>query len=132
MIIIIITRCCHCDLNVPLNSDLQITDETRITASVPTIKHLCDKRVKVIACSHLGRPKQGPEEKCSLKPVAKFCRSQMRPESQHQSQPSSTFVTRVPRSLPALTFGRPKAGPVEKFSLKPVAKTFRSQMRPES
>merc|ERR1719386_427787 len=61
----------RCDLNVPLNSDLKITDETRITASVPTIKYLCDKGAKVIACSHLGRPKDGPEEKFSLKPVAK-------------------------------------------------------------
>merc|ERR1711981_73885 len=50
---------------------LEITDETRITASVPTIKFLCDKGAKVIACSHLGRPKDGPEEKFSLKPVAK-------------------------------------------------------------
>eukprot|EP00416_Gambierdiscus_australes_P017679 CAMPEP_0171058732 /NCGR_PEP_ID=MMETSP0766_2-20121228/2690_1 /TAXON_ID=439317 /ORGANISM="Gambierdiscus australes, Strain CAWD 149" /LENGTH=449 /DNA_ID=CAMNT_0011514051 /DNA_START=76 /DNA_END=1422 /DNA_ORIENTATION=+ len=61
----------RCDLNVPLNSDLVITDETRITASIPTIKYLCDKGAKVIACSHLGRPKDGPEEKFSLKPVAK-------------------------------------------------------------
>merc|ERR1719409_1413121 len=61
----------RCDLNVPLNADLEITDETRITASVPTIKYLCDKGASVIACSHLGRPKEGPEDKFSLKPVAK-------------------------------------------------------------
>merc|ERR1719401_1509331 len=61
----------RCDLNVPLNSDLEITDETRITASIPTIEYLCGKGAKVIACSHLGRPKEGPEEKFSLKPVAK-------------------------------------------------------------
>jgi len=61
----------RCDLNVPLNKDLDITDETRITASVPTIKYLTEKGAKVIACSHLGRPKDGPEEKFSLKPVAK-------------------------------------------------------------
>jgi len=61
----------RCDLNVPLNGDLQITDETRITASVPTIEYLCKKGAKVLACSHLGRPKDGPEEKFSLKPVAK-------------------------------------------------------------
>merc|ERR1719310_999638 len=48
-----------------------ITDETRITASIPTIKYLTEKGAKVIACSHLGRPKDGPEEKFSLKPVAK-------------------------------------------------------------
>merc|ERR1719197_1362920 len=61
----------RCDLNVPLNKDLAITDETRITASVPTIEYLTKKGTKVIACSHLGRPKDGPEEKFSLKPVAK-------------------------------------------------------------
>jgi phosphoglycerate kinase len=61
----------RCDLNVPLNSDLHITDETRITSSIPTIKYLSDRGAKVIACSHLGRPKDGPEEKFSLKPVAK-------------------------------------------------------------
>merc|ERR1712217_731742 len=55
----------------PLNSSLEITDETRITASIPTIEYLCGKGAKVIACSHLGRPKDGPEEKFSLKPVAK-------------------------------------------------------------
>merc|ERR1719393_616813 len=61
----------RCDLNVPLNADLEITDETRITASIPTIEYLCGKGAKVLACSHLGRPKDGPEEKFSLKPVAK-------------------------------------------------------------
>merc|ERR1719393_910389 len=61
----------RCDLNVPLNADLEITDETRITASIPTIEYLCGKGARVLACSHLGRPKDGPEEKFSLKPVAK-------------------------------------------------------------
>lgn len=61
----------RCDLNVPINSSLEITDTTRITASIPTIEYLCGKGAKVIACSHLGRPKDGPEDKFSLKPVAK-------------------------------------------------------------
>merc|ERR1712066_743129 len=61
----------RCDLNVPLNSSLEITDETRISASIPTIEYLCSKGARVIACSHLGRPKDGQEEKFSLKPVAK-------------------------------------------------------------
>merc|ERR1719245_297717 len=60
----------RCDLNVPLDSSLNITHETRITASIPTIEYLCSKGAKVIACSHLGRPKNGPEDKFSLKPVA--------------------------------------------------------------
>merc|ERR1711972_48765 len=60
----------RCDLNVPIKEG-KITDDTRIVASVPTIKYLTDKGAKVLACSHLGRPKDGPEEKFSLKPVAK-------------------------------------------------------------
>eukprot|EP00959_Pyramimonas_sp_CCMP1952_P343477 7194617-Pyramimonas_sp.AAC.1 len=36
----------RCDLNVPLNADLEITDETRITASIPTIEYLCSKGAK--------------------------------------------------------------------------------------
>uniref|UniRef100_A0A0G4HV32 Phosphoglycerate kinase n=1 Tax=Chromera velia CCMP2878 TaxID=1169474 RepID=A0A0G4HV32_9ALVE len=57
------------DFNVPLK-DGQITDDTRIRASIPTLKYLVDAGAKVICSSHLGRPKNGPEEKFSLKPVA--------------------------------------------------------------
>ncbi|HWP50450.1 MAG TPA: phosphoglycerate kinase [Clostridia bacterium] len=60
----------RCDFNVPL-ADGQITDDKRIAASLPTIKYLFSKDAAVILCSHLGRPKNGPEEKFSLKPVAK-------------------------------------------------------------
>ena len=59
----------RCDLNVPL-SGKDITDDTRIRASVPTIKYLMDKGAKVLLSSHLGRPKDGPEDKFSLGPVA--------------------------------------------------------------
>ena len=62
----------RCDLSVPLNGDLVIPDETRITSSIPTIEYLCKKGAKVLACSHLGRPKNGPEDKFSLEPVAKL------------------------------------------------------------
>merc|ERR1712086_715346 len=47
-----------------------ITDDTRIRASVPTLKYLIDAGAKVAACSHLGRPKDGPEDKFSLGPCA--------------------------------------------------------------
>ncbi len=60
----------RCDFNVPL-ADGQITDDKRIAASLPTIKYLLGKGAAVILCSHLGRPKNGPEEKYSMKPVAK-------------------------------------------------------------
>lgn len=61
----------RCDLNVPLGSDQAITDDTRITSSMPTISYLSSRGARVIVCSHLGRPKSGPEERFSLKPVAK-------------------------------------------------------------
>jgi phosphoglycerate kinase len=58
------------DLNVPLDDDGNITDTGRITASVPTLKALLDGGAKVIVTAHLGRPKDGPDPKYSLAPVA--------------------------------------------------------------
>ena len=59
----------RCDFNVPLQ-DGKITDENRLVAALPTIKKLIADGGKVILCSHLGKPKNGPEEKFSLAPVA--------------------------------------------------------------
>merc|ERR1712160_102274 len=47
-----------------------ITDDTRIRASIPTIEYLVSKGASVAVCSHLGRPKDGPEDKFSLAPCA--------------------------------------------------------------
>lgn len=55
------------DFNVPLDQQFQITDDTRIRAAVPTIKHILDNKGSVILMSHFGRPKDGPSEKYSLK-----------------------------------------------------------------
>lgn len=60
----------RCDFNVPLDGD-RITDDGRIVASVPTIKHLVDQGAKVVVISHLGRPEGAPEVKYSLAPAAK-------------------------------------------------------------
>jgi phosphoglycerate kinase len=57
------------DFNVPLNAAFQITDETRINAAVPTIKKIIDEGGSVVLMSHLGRPKDGPEDKFSLKHI---------------------------------------------------------------
>ena len=57
------------DFNVPLNDKFEITDDTRMKAAIPTIKKVLDDGGKVILMSHLGRPKGGPEEKFSLKPL---------------------------------------------------------------
>lgn len=58
------------DLNVPLDEDGAITDPGRITASVPTLKALLDAGARVVIAAHLGRPKDGPDPKLSLAPVA--------------------------------------------------------------
>ena len=57
------------DFNVPLNDKFEITDDTRMRAAVPTINKILDDGGMVILMSHLGRPKGGPEEKYSLKPL---------------------------------------------------------------
>jgi phosphoglycerate kinase len=59
----------RCDLNVPLDGKT-ITDDTRIRASIPTVQYLQKAGAKVLLASHLGRPKDGPEDKFSLAPVA--------------------------------------------------------------
>jgi phosphoglycerate kinase len=55
------------DFNVPLNDRFQITDDTRMSAAVPTIQKIIKDGGSVILMSHLGRPKDGPSEKYSLK-----------------------------------------------------------------
>ena len=54
------------DFNVPLNDKFEITDDTRIRAAIPTIKKVLSAGGAVILMSHLGRPKNGPEDKFSL------------------------------------------------------------------
>ena len=58
------------DFNVPLDSAGNITDDKRIVAALPTIKHLIKNGAKTILVSHLGRPKEGFEPKYSMKPTA--------------------------------------------------------------
>jgi phosphoglycerate kinase len=59
------------DFNVPLDDDLNITDDARIRGALPTINYAIDEGAKVIVASHLGRPKGQPDPRLSLAPVAK-------------------------------------------------------------
>ncbi len=57
------------DFNVPLNAEFQITDDSRMRAAIPTIQKILGDGGSVIIMSHLGRPKEGPEDKFSLKHI---------------------------------------------------------------
>jgi len=58
------------DFNVPLDKEtFEITDDTRIRAAAPTILHILKNGGSVVLMSHLGRPKDGPEDKFSLKNI---------------------------------------------------------------
>jgi len=59
------------DFNVPLNDQFEITDDTRIKAAEPTINKILDEGGSVVLMSHLGRPKNGPEDQFSLKHLVK-------------------------------------------------------------
>lgn len=60
------------DFNVPLNNDFKITDTTRIDEALPTIKKILADGGSVILMSHLGRPKEGPQEKFSLRYLVEY------------------------------------------------------------
>ena len=59
------------DFNVPLDDNLNITDDVRIRSVLPTINYALDEQAKIVICSHMGRPKGQRVEKLSLAPAAK-------------------------------------------------------------
>ena len=66
------------DFNVPLNENFKITDATRIDATIPTIKKVLEDGGAVILMSHLGRPKNGPEDKFSLNHLTSYLSKKLR------------------------------------------------------
>lgn len=82
------------DLNVPLEGT-KITDETRITASLPTIKYCLEQGAKLIVASHLGRPKSADDKKFSLEPVAKRLTELLDREVVLMEEPSSEGVKHI-------------------------------------
>ena len=82
------------DLNVPLDGT-KITDETRITASLPTINYCLEKGAKLIVASHLGRPKSADDKKFSLEPVARRLTELLNREVVLMEEPSSEGVKHI-------------------------------------
>jgi len=70
------------DFNVPLDEQYNITDDTRMRATIPTIKKILGDGGSVILMSHLGRPKEGPTEKYSLKHLVKYLETLLSTEVQ--------------------------------------------------
>lgn len=87
------------DLNVPI-TDGVVTDDTRIVASLPTIRHLRQHGAKVVLLSHLGRPKGGPDPKYSLKPIARVLEQQLGAPVTFLNDPTSDEAVQLVKQLP--------------------------------
>lgn len=84
------------DFNVPLDDKLEITDDTRIRAAIPTIKKIIADGGKVILMSHLGRPKGGPEDKFSLKHIVKHLHELLNEKSNEETSILKPQTSNIP------------------------------------
>lgn len=87
------------DLNVPI-TDGVVGDDTRIVASLPTIRHLRQHGAKVVLLSHLGRPKGGPDPKYSLRPIARELEKLLGAPVTFLEDPTSDEAAQLVRHLP--------------------------------
>ena len=80
------------DYNVPLDDDGRITDDTRITSTLPTLDALLQQGARVILLAHFGRPKGKPVPEMSLKPVADRLR-ELLDDSEHEGSWKPEFTS---------------------------------------
>jgi phosphoglycerate kinase len=87
------------DFNVPLNKEQEITDDSRIRAALPSIQKILKDGGSVVLMSHLGRPKEGPEAKYSLQPVANHLSELLGQEVKFASDCVGEEVKRMAKGL---------------------------------
>ncbi|HSU28968.1 MAG TPA: phosphoglycerate kinase [Chitinophagaceae bacterium] len=82
------------DFNVPLNDECQVADDNRIKATIPTIKKILDDGGAVILMSHLGRPKDGPSERHSLKHLVEPLYNLLNPGASAKKKPYNVLFAK--------------------------------------
>lgn len=87
------------DFNVPLNEQFKVTDNTRIKAAIPTLKKILKDGGSIVLMSHLGRPKEGPTEKYSLKHIVSEVSSLLGTEVKFASDCIGTAAFEMSTSL---------------------------------
>ncbi len=89
------------DFNVPLNAEFEITDPSRINAAIPTINKILSDGGSIVLMSHLGRPKEGPEEKFSMKHLVPYLREVLGKEVKFADDCISDEALRISADLQA-------------------------------